>query len=457
MMRLERTLLYFALLTAPVVALAAPPAADADADAKKTVASSDASSHVRIVKNDGRYRLLVNGAPFYIKGGGMSGGLQDALVAHGGNSFRTWDSNDVTKTRALLDDAKTHGLMVAVGIEVARERHGFDYDDATAVAKQRETIREQILAYRNHPAVLMWVVGNELNLKSTNPAVWNAVGELATMIHAIDPNHPVMTTLAGFDPALIANIKTRASSLDLIGIQMYGNISELPQTLRAAEWTGPYVVTEWGPSGHWENGNTTWGAPIEDDSSRKAELLRQRYDNFIASDRTQGLGSYVFLWGNKQERTPTWYGLFLASGEATPGADVMQSLWTGKWPENRSPSITPITLHDMTARDSIILEPGERTSAHVQSSDPDGDAVTYRWSVRSESNATTTGGDPEAVPSTIPMTMSPDDSGTLRLTTPATPGDYRLFVEVRDGHGHASYANTPFRVEASAVKPAAKL
>lgn len=39
------------------------------------------------------------------------------------------------------------------------------------------------------------------------------------------------------------------------------------------------------------------------------------------------------------------------------------------------------------------------------------------------------------------------DDGALQLTAPTTPGHYRLFVEVRDGNGHAAYANAPFRVE----------
>jgi hypothetical protein len=35
---------------------------------------------------------------------------------------------------------------------------------------------------------------------------------------------------------------------------------------------------------------------------------------------------------------------------------------------------------------------------------------------------------------------------TLTVTAPATAGEYRLFVYVLDGKGHAGTANLPFRV-----------
>lgn len=139
----------------------------------------------------------------------------------------------------------------------------------------------------------MWLIGNELNLEARNPKVWDAVNTIAEAIHAIDPHHPVMTPLAGFDATLIGELKMRAPALDLIGVQLYGDIEGMQGRLRDAGWTGAYVVTEWGPTGHWESPETAWGAPIEDDASRKAALLAERYARDIDSDRTQGLGSFV--------------------------------------------------------------------------------------------------------------------------------------------------------------------
>ena len=106
-------------------------------------------------------------------------------------------------------------------------------------------------------------------------------------------------------------VKTRAPDLDFLSFQMYYDIINLPKYLREAAWDKPYIVTEWGATGHWECGKTAWGAPIENDSTTKADLYEKRFRAVIESDQKLCLGSYVFLWGNKQERTPTWYGMFL--------------------------------------------------------------------------------------------------------------------------------------------------
>ncbi|MET0289125.1 MAG: hypothetical protein ABW178_05815 [Pseudoxanthomonas sp.] len=413
----------------------------------RSIAQTAKPAHVRIVQAQGRYQLQVDGTPFLVKGAGLGSASQESLVAAGGNAFRTWDSDDAGKTRALLDRADNNGLKVSLGLVVARERHGFDYGDAAAVSRQREQLRQQVLAYKDHPALLTWVVGNELNLEANDPRVWDAVGELAQMIHRLDPHHPVMTTLAGFDRPLIEQIKARAPALDLIGIQLYGDIDTLHDRLEKSGWTGPYIVTEWGPTGHWESPLTTWKAAIEDDASRKAQLLAERYARDIASDTRQSLGSYVFLWGNKQERTPTWYGLFLADGSATPSVDAMQRAWTGQWPANRSPSITPIRLDGQLAVASVTLRPGQQATAAVEAADPEGDALQVHWEVRHESTATSVGGDAEQVPAVVPVSFTGTAAGATRFAAPGRAGHYRLFVEVRDGHGHAAYANAPFRVQ----------
>ncbi|MDX1545773.1 MAG: glycoside hydrolase family 2 TIM barrel-domain containing protein, partial [Rhodothermales bacterium] len=322
----------------------------------------------------------------------------------------------------------------------------FDYDDEQAVAEQLERVREEVLKYKDHPALLIWGIGNELNLGATNPKVWDAVNEISEMIHEVDPHHLTTTMLAGIDSTLVREIQARAPDLDLLSIQMYADIENLPERIEDAGWDGPYMVTEWGATGHWEVEKTPWGAPIENTSSVKADLYRTRYETAIAPDSAQGVGSYVFLWGQKQERTPTWYGLFLPTGEETESVDVMHYLWNGEWPENRAPRLEAATLDGRTAYDGITLQPGQAYPAEVVSRDPDGDPLRYAWEVREESTDLGEGGDDEREPDLVPGAVDTPDAARVNVTAPREPGAYRLFVYVYDGQGSAAHANIPFYV-----------
>ena len=234
-----------------------------------------------------------------------------------------------------------------------------------AVARQFDAVRAEVLKYKDHPALLIWAIGNELNMSAHNPRVWDAVNDLSKMIHQLDTNHLTTTPLAGVNRDVVREIKARAPDLDLLSFQVYGDLMNLPQRLREADWDGPYLVTEWGATGHWEVNKTDWGAPIEDDSTLKADLYLKRFEAGIASDHTQCVGSYVFLWGQKQERTPTWFGLFLKSGEETAAVDTMHYLWKGAWPAERSPRLDGAWLDGKTSRQSIHLKSSQAYSARV--------------------------------------------------------------------------------------------
>lgn len=403
---------------------------------------------VELRQTDGKWRLYVNQKEFFIHGAGLEFGDQEKLAVSGGNSFRTWRPENGRETgQQVLDRALKNGLYVAMGLDVARERDKFDYSDSTAVAEQLVKIKEVVLQFRNHPALLFWDIGNELNLNSHNPKVWNAVNEISKMIHRLDPNHPTTTSLAGINKDLVDEIKSRASDLDFLSVQSYADIVNLPAELRNSGWNGPYVVTEWGATGHWECGMTAWGAPIEDDSSVKAGWYQKRYETAIAPDTTNCLGSYVFLWGQKQERTPTWYGMFLTSGEATETVDVMQYIWTGKWPQVRSPKVQTFSLAGKRAQQNIHLFAGQNYGANVAAQSPNGDSLTYSWEILEESNAKTVGGDFEEDPQRLSGLIEQGHAAEMNFKAPAQPGAYRLFVYIHDGHQKAAYANIPFYVD----------
>jgi hypothetical protein len=418
------------------------------APAAEGASAIGAAIPVEVARIDGKYQLLRGGDPYVVKGAGIEFGSVEALAAHGGNSFRTWRTdNGRASGQEVLDRAAALGVTVAMSIEIGRERHGFDYDDAEAVAAQLDYARGEVLKYKDHPALLVWIIGNEPNLFFKNAKVFDAINDIAKMIHEVDPNHPATTALAGFDAKLAELIRTRAPDLDFVSIQMYGDIVNLPRSLEEARWDAPYFVTEWGATGHWEVAKTPWGAPIEQNSSEKAASYLRSHETAIASDPERAMGSYVFLWGQKQERTPTWYGMFLADGTETEVIDVMHYIWNGAWPVNRSPRVEGMLLDGRTAQQEVVLDAGGRYAASLAVSDPDGDELEFRWEVMRESEATQEGGDLEEVPEVLPGLLRVVGPGRVDVTAPAEAGPYRLFVYAYDGRGHAGHANIPFLVK----------
>lgn len=400
---------------------------------------------VTIIQNNGKFQLMVNHQPFYIKGAGLEFGTMKAVSKNGGNSFRTWRTeNGKQSGKEVLDEAHKNGLMVTMGIDVARERHGFDYNNETAVKEQFERIKKEVLALKDHPALLIWAIGNELNLRATNPKVWDAVNDISKMIHEVDPNHLTTTTLAGISQQEINYIKERCTDLDVLSLQMYGKILNLPKLVRAYGWEGPYIVTEWGATGHWEVPKTNWNAPIEENSTLKASNYLKRYQGAIEADSLQCIGSYVFLWGQKQERTPTWYGVFLEDGKETEVVDVMHYVWKGQWPENRTPQVQSFTLNNKTAYDNIYLEANQACVASFKIRDIENDQLNYRWELLEESSDLQDGGDYEKRPNSIKINIISNNNGELKFNSPHKKGAYRLFGYADDGKPHAATANIPF-------------
>jgi hypothetical protein len=404
---------------------------------------------VQLLEENGQYTLTLDGNPFYLNGAGLEFGNMESLKAHGGNSFRTWRVNNGEKTgKEVLDEAQKHGLMVCMGIEIARERHGFDYNDEAAVQEQFNRVKAEVMELKDHPALLMWGIGNELNLHYENDKVWTAVNDISKMIHEVDGNHPTTTMLAGAWPELLNKIETMAPDLDLLSFQLYGDIVNLPKYLKDSDYKGAYTVSEWGATGHWEVAKTSWGRPVEHNSTLKAKDYMDRYQKVIASDPKQCIGSFVFLWGQKQERTPTWYGVFLEDGSETEAVEVMEYMWTGEWSANRTPQLSSFTIDGKNAYESVILIDGQSYTAKAEITDPENDPLNYKWQIIEEvpNDQKSDGGDFEKSQEILLDTVTTEKEAILEFKAPSK-GEYRLFVYAYDGTGNAVTANIPILIE----------
>ncbi|MCB8995090.1 MAG: hypothetical protein H6538_05740 [Bacteroidales bacterium] len=404
-------------------------------------------SKVELKTIDGKSRLYVNGQEFFVKGGGLEFGDIESLASHGANAMRTWRvDNGQRSAKEILDEAQKNGLMVMMGLDLGRERQGFDYNDSLLVAQQFETIKTDVIALKDHPALLGWGIGNELNLRATNKKVWDAVQGVAAMIHEVDGNHPATTMLSGINKSDVDYIKENCPDLDFLCVQMYGDIVNLPQRLSDAGYKGPYLVTEWGATGHWEVAKTSWDAPIEQTSTEKAAAIAERYEKAILADTNNCMGSFVFLWGQKQERTPTWYGLFTENNEETEAVDQMHYFWKGTWPVNRCPTIISASMNGKTRFDNITLIPGNEYVSVIQALDPDNDSLYVRTEILHESTDLKDGGDFETRPEALNELVKEASSSRVVFNAPEKKGPYRLFIYILDGKNHAATVNFPFMV-----------
>tara|TARA_B100000575_G_scaffold282973_1_gene275322 strand:- start:478 stop:1755 length:1278 start_codon:yes stop_codon:yes gene_type:complete len=400
-------------------------------------------SKVVITKNtEGNFELKRNGEPYYIKGAGAKDHF-DLLVKSGANSIRVWSTNN----KAFLDSAHKHGLTVTLGLHVRPERSGMDYNNEYAVKGQIEQLKNEVLKYKDHPALLVWGIGNEVDLRYSNFKVWETIEILAKFIKEVDPNHPTMTVIAGVDPSKAYYIKKYCPSIDILGLNVYGSIENAGANLRKFNWDKPYIVSEWGVNGPFEARTTSWKAKIEPPNGLKSDLRLRRYQELIEKDKERCLGSYCFLWGQKQESTATWHGMFLSNGNPTEAVDVMQYCWTGEWPQSRAPSIRDISLENIGWRKDHIVAPSSQVTMKIEYLKYNNNKVIFEYVLYPEAFSDKIGGDIQTSPEPINFEIVNQRDNELVFISPKIKGAYRIFAFIKNELGQSSVANIPFLVE----------
>ena len=385
------------------------------------------------------FELLRDGEPYFIKGVGGDRYLEQ-LAEAGGNSIRTWSVG--RRTKRLLDEAHAQGVSVTLGIWLARVGTGFDYGSERDLERQTREVREAVERYRDHPAVLLWALGNEAEGDGSAPRNNEHLESLAKLVAELDTDHPTMTVIAelGDGGKKVRDLGRLAPSVDVIGINSYGSIETVPERYRSAGGDRPYVVTEHGTRGHWESPRTAWGTPIEWSSTEKADLFRSGYEEAVL-DQPLCLGAYTFLWGQKQETTATWFGMFLADGTRLAPVDVMTELWSGKPPKNRVPEIVSLTV------DRDRGEAGDAVRAQLKAKDPDKDRLKVEWVLRAASPGNGSYGAREDELEEFPRAVVTAKPKSAKIRLPKAPGPYRLFAYLRDGKGNGAVHNVPILVE----------
>ncbi|MBI4684990.1 MAG: right-handed parallel beta-helix repeat-containing protein [Nitrospirae bacterium] len=236
---------------------------------------------VTISNSGGNRTLLINSNPFNIRGVGYSpvpigvdpettppygdyftstyNSIHDRdlplLREMGANTLRLWAWNNTENHLDFMDKAYNNGTNPIYIIASYWINTGRDIDPASP-SNERQQIKEEFMemvtAHKNHPAILMWSIGNELNADwmygSQLNNLFSLINDMAAEAHAEDPNHPVTTPLADVD--IINTITTydaSMTSLDVWGANIYrGNTFGTLFTDYETASTKPLVILEYG-------------------------------------------------------------------------------------------------------------------------------------------------------------------------------------------------------------------
>lgn len=408
---------------------------------KKDNTPVDTTATVHVEETEEGFHLVRNNQPFFIKGGAADPDYLEELKAAGGNTARIYDTINL---KSVLDKAQSLGLAVAVDIPLPQ--YNTDpkfYEDKEFFLALKERVERVVKRHRNHPALLYWTLGNELAYPYfyKRTSFFSSFNELINLIHDLDPDHPVTTAIVAGSRKRIISIKLRSPGLDFISLNTFGSLTGLDEKIRSISFIadGPFVISEWGINGPWEETETAWEAPIEATSTKKADIIRERASSDLMENENN-LGAFFFYWGRKQERTATWFGIFDEEEKKNEVYYELSRIW-GKDLNFSGPRIKYLLLNNRGAAESIILSPNEKARIEVAMEEPTPNPANVCWEIRKEAWFDIFTSQPQ-----ITDLFVDQEIYKASFITPMEEGPYRIFYSFYDSQNNFSTANVPFYV-----------
>lgn len=404
----------------------------------------DNSKTVQLIYKDGKYTLLRHGKPYYIKG--ASGDGDFALLKQiGGNSVRTYTTENA---KEILDEAQKLGLTVMLGIWIEQ------YSETNDFSKDRDNqiilnyVKREVLRYKDHPALLMWGIGNEVHPINPNISLWQFLDKACKMVKELDPNHPVTTSIAGYPRRNIPFMNMFLKNVDLVSFNTFGGIDVFKRKMNSPIWgyNGSYLLSEWGYHGYWAVDRTKWRSVMEPYTNSKAPRFKEIWNHYILNDSTKCLGGYVFYWGQKQEFTNSWYSLFDKKGNKTAIVDTLSSLWRNEKLDNSAPHIIKLQINNIEDYKNIVLKKSSINSLSIDFKEFDGDSISISSEIRHETSMRKDDYGIEKEPLKIQNSILDIKNNSIKFLAPSEAGFYRIYVNISDGYGNCDMANLVFKV-----------
>lgn len=218
----------------------------------------------------------------------------------------------------------------------AKWEDGTNYLDKTQRKRMFESVKRMVLAYKDEPYLLLWVLGNENNYGGVHGIVggvgnagtypkeyYSFLNELARWIHAVDPHHPV--AVGNGDVLFLDVIAQAAPDIDIFGANAYRGWQGFGRSMYESVHQlldRPVLITEFGCPGY------QTGQPRE---VAERDQALYHFGNWVdLADNVAGrgvgnvIGGAVFEWSDEwwkagqpprfsptvQETQPNWAGPF---------------------------------------------------------------------------------------------------------------------------------------------------
>ncbi|MET6989847.1 glycoside hydrolase family 2 TIM barrel-domain containing protein [Sediminicola arcticus] len=417
----------------------------------------DKTKTVYIDRTDHGFQLIRNKNLFVIQGASGNSHLKE-LADIGGNTIRLYDTINLAN---YLNEAQKNGLAVIVDIPIPGYNKNYNaYEDENHNKLLKQKIKSLITEHKNHPALLMWNLGNEIGYPFVfwENSFMRNFNEIIEIIHQLDPNHPVGTAIPSSSKKQTLSIYYHSPKIDLVSYNIFGNIKNLTSEIsNLSYFTGskPYYLSEWGNDGPWEHTFTSWDAPIEPTSTKKIEQLTIRYKNISNNIQKGCLGSLVFFWGQKQESTHTWFSLFGDNNSKSEIIPELESIWTASNYNRNKIDLDYMLVDNQSSLKNIVFSPSEKKIAEIVFSTPKKDSLNIKWEIYPEAwNYRRWGyGDMEIKPKKVITRFEDFAKHKTLFVTPTKEGPYRIFAYIYDQDGYYATTNIPFYVLNDKSKP----
>ncbi|EMF28341.1 hypothetical protein H114_14546 [Streptomyces gancidicus BKS 13-15] len=415
-----------------------------------------ATGAVEVTGSQGNWQLTVGGQPYTVKGLTWGPAIADAptylpdVKSMGVNTNRTWGTDGGTKP--LLDSAAANGLKVVNGFWLqpgGGPGSGGCVNYVTDTTYKNTMLTEftkWVEAYRNHPATLMWNVGNEsvlglqncysgAELEAQRNAYTGFVNDVAKKIHSIDPGHPVTSTDAwtGAWPYYQRN----APDLDLYSMNSYGDICGVREDWEQGGYTKPYLITEGGPAGEWEVPDDANGVPDEPTDVQKAEGYTKAW-NCVTGHRGVALGATLFHYGTEHDFGGIWFNL-LPDGLKRLSYYAVKRAYTGTAGNDNTPPV----VSALAVSPASSAPAGGEFTVRADVRDPDGDPITYKIFL----SGNYANGDKRLIEASWRST----GNGTFAVRAPEKLGVWKVYLQAEDGRGNAGIETKSVKVVAPPV------